>query len=178
MLLHQPQLCTRFFLMLLFPLLANLGIMLRFAASVEILFLQVHLLLKGHSGLLFGLNFLEELCHNTSTLLQETRIGPHPPRADDRMGSPIRYLEIRSSLRLCLDVDIEGVGIELDTIPNQPGIGNGLQCQSYCLDVRRIDPSSLLISIALPDPSYNCRGRRRDRRSLGKRNAELGKRSA
>ena len=75
-------------------------------------------------------------------------------------------------------VDIEDVGIELDTIPNQPGIGNGLQCQSYCLDVHIIDPSYLPISTALPNPSYNCRGRRRDRRSLGKRNAELGKRSA
>lgn len=86
MFLHQPQLCTRFFLMLLFPLLANLGIMLRFAASVEILFLQVPLLLKGHSGLLFGLNFLEELCHNTSTSRFCRRRGLGPTHHERTIG--------------------------------------------------------------------------------------------
>ena len=54
------------------------------------------------------------------------------------------------TIRLCLDVDIGEVGIELDTIPNQLGIGNSFQCQSYCLDVQRIHLSSLPISTALP----------------------------
>ena len=38
-------------------------------------------------------------------------------------------------IRVCLDVDIEDLGIEFDTIPNQTSFGNGSQCQSDCLDV-------------------------------------------
>ena len=59
------------------------------------------------------------------------------------------YLNSKA-MRLCLDVDIGEVGIEFDTIPNQLGIGNSFQCQSYCLDVQRIHLSSLPISTALP----------------------------
>lgn len=39
-----------------------------------------------------------------------------------------------------MNVDIEGVGIELVPIRNQPCIENELH-QIYCLDVHRIDPS-------------------------------------
>jgi hypothetical protein len=34
--------------------------------------------------------------------------------------------------------DIGRLGIELSSMPNQIGIGNELQYQSYCLDVNRI----------------------------------------
>ena len=41
-------------------------------------------------------------------------------------------------LRLRLDVDIGGLGIELSSMPNQPSIGIRLQYQSHCLDVDKI----------------------------------------
>ena len=42
---------------------------------------------------------------------------------------------LRASFRVRLDVNIEDLGIEFDTIPNQTSFGNGSQCQSDCLDV-------------------------------------------
>ena len=41
-------------------------------------------------------------------------------------------------LRLRLDVDIGGLGIELASIPNQNSIGIGLQYQNHCLDADEI----------------------------------------
>jgi hypothetical protein len=41
-------------------------------------------------------------------------------------------------LRLRLEVDIGGLGIELTSIPNQSSIDIGLQCQNHCLDVKKL----------------------------------------
>ena len=43
-----------------------------------------------------------------------------------------------TTIRLRLDVDIGGLGIELSSMPNQPSIGIRLQYQSHCLDVDKI----------------------------------------
>ena len=68
------------------------------------------------------------------------------------------------TLRVRLDVDIGGLGIELVPIPNQTNIGNEMQYQISCLDTNKISMLKLRTSL---HPSHGSTERDKGREGSG-----------